>query len=189
MPYMKNIFVIIWIGWFLSEIVLNSLFRSEKNFTIKFDKNSLRLIWLTIIVSITLGVLIKSNLKCPITGSIWFRYYGLIVIVIGMIFRLIAINTLGKFFTVDVSIHHSHKLITKGVFKYIRHPSYTGALLSFLGFAISLDNWLSLIIIFFPVLLAFNHRINIEEIILKDQIGSEYIDYMKKTKRLIPMIY
>lgn len=186
---MKHISEIIWICWLVSEILLNGLFRSEKKVTKNYDKNSLRLIWFTIIISVTLGVLIKSNLKFPVAGTIWLRYFGLVVIVIGMIVRLVSIKTLGKFFTVNLSIHQSHRLIIKGLYRYIRHPSYSGSLLSFLGFALSLNNWISLIIIFPPVLFAFIHRINIEEKILIDQIGLEYIEYMKKTKRLIPMIY
>jgi len=186
---MEHILEIVWICWLLSEILLNRIFLSKKKVTKNFDKNSLILIWLTVIISITLGVFIKSNLKFPIAGSIWFRYSGLSVIVIGMIFRFIAIRTLGRLFTVDLSIHQNHVLIISGLYKYIRHPSYTGSLLSFFEFALSLNNWISLIIIFFPVLSAFIHRINIEEKLLRDQIGSEYVDYMKKTKRLIPMVY
>ena len=186
---MKHILEIVWICWLLSEILLARIFRSEKKVTKDFDKSSLTIIWLTIIISVTLGVLIKSNIKLPVVGSIWFRYSGLFVIVTGMIIRFIAIKSLGKYFTVDVSIHNSHRLIKAGLYKYIRHPSYTGLLISFFGFGISLNNWLSLIIVFIPVLMAFMHRINIEERILRDQLGVDYIDYMNETKRLIPMIY
>jgi protein-S-isoprenylcysteine O-methyltransferase Ste14 len=186
---MKHISEIIWISWLLSEILLNRIFRSEEKVTKKFDKFTLRSIWLTIVVSVFLGVFIKSSFKFPVADSVWLRYFGLGVIVIGMIIRFIAVKTLGKFFTVDLAIHHEHKLITNGIYKYIRHPSYTGTLTSFLGFALSLNNWLSLFIVFIPVLLAFIHRINTEEILLSEQIGQEYTDYIWKTKRLLPLIY
>jgi protein-S-isoprenylcysteine O-methyltransferase Ste14 len=186
---MRYVFEIIWICWFLSEILLNRIFRSKKTDSKNFDKNSLRLIWLTIIISITLGVLSKSYLNCPISETSWLRYFGLLIIVAGMILRFIAIKTLGKFFTVDLSIHDSHKLISKGLYKYIRHPAYAGSLLSFFGFALSLNNWISLIIIFVPVLSSFIYRINIEEKMLIEELGLKYNDYKKNTKRLIPMIY
>jgi protein-S-isoprenylcysteine O-methyltransferase Ste14 len=52
-----------------------------------------------------------------------------------------------------------------------------------------LGNWVSFIIIFFPILFAFIHRINIEERALVSSVGEEYIEYMRETKRLIPKTY
>jgi protein-S-isoprenylcysteine O-methyltransferase Ste14 len=106
-----------------------------------------------------------------------------------MMIRFAAIRTLGKFFTVDLAIKNDHRLIKNGLYKYIRHPSYTGSLLSFLGLGFSLNNWISLIVIFIPVLISFIYRIHIEEKLLIAQIGLAYTDYMKQTKRLIPLIY
>ena len=106
-----------------------------------------------------------------------------------MIIRFIAIRTLGKFFTVNLAIHGDQSLIKAGLYKYIRHPSYTGSLISFVGFGLSLNNWVSLIVIFVPVLITFINRINIEEKLLHEQFGIEYEEYKARTKRLIPMIY
>jgi len=125
----------------------------------------------------------------PIFKSDVMGYLGLLLILSGMIIRIIAIRTLGKFFTVDLGIDNDHRLINKGLYKYIRHPSYTGSLLSFLGLGLSLNNWISLLVIFVPVLVAFIYRINIEEKLLLAQIGPEYSDYKKQTKRLFPLIY
>jgi protein-S-isoprenylcysteine O-methyltransferase Ste14 len=96
---------------------------------------------------------------------------------------------LGRFFTVNVTIRDDHKLIQSGFYKYLRHPSYTGSLLSFLGFGLSLDNWLSLAIIFLPTLFAFIYRMKVEENVLSEQFGEQYQDYILKTKRIIPFIY
>lgn len=186
---MKHIFEIIWIIWFLSEVVLNRILRSKKSGSKDLDKNSLRVIWITIILSITLGVMSKSYFNFPIVKSDWINYLGSSIIVLGMILRFVAIYTLGIFFTVDLSIQDNHELIRKGLYKTIRHPSYTGSLLSFLGFGLSLNNWLSLILIFVPVLAAFIYRINLEEKLLLDQVGLKYKDYKKQTRRLIPWIY
>lgn len=100
-----------------------------------------------------------------------------------------AVRTLGKFFTVDLAIHEGHKLVNKGLYKYIRHPSYSGSLMSFLGFGLSLNNWVSFAITFVPVFISFLYRINIEEQLLLKQEGLNYADYKKRTKRLIPMLY
>jgi len=186
---MNYIFPIIWGCWLLSEILLNRLVRSKTPDSKKLDKNSLRIIWIAIFVSITGGVLFAIYRAVPITMTNLLLYLGSVFIVSGMIFRFIAVRTLGRFFTVDLAIHDNQRLIETGLYRFIRHPSYTGSLLSFLGFGISLNNWISPIIIVVPVLATFIYRINIEEKLLLKQFGSEYEDYKKRTKRLIPLIY
>lgn len=186
---MRFIFEITWIIWFLSEFVLNRMFRSRMKNSKELDRLSLSLIWITIAVSMTLGITGKFFLKFPMSESSWIEYIGLIIIVLGIIIRLISIYTLGRFFTVDLAIHDDHQLVRKGFYAFIRHPSYSGSLLSFLGFGISMNNWATLIIVFVPVFISFINRINIEEKLLTDQIGAEYIAYKKSTRRLIPLIY
>ena len=108
---------------------------------------------------------------------------------LGIIFRLYAIKTLGRYFTVNVTIREGHKIIKQGLYKYLRHPSYTGSLLSFVGFGISLNNWVSFLIVMIPVTASFIRRMNIEERALTEQFGEEYITYKKQTWRLLPFIY
>jgi protein-S-isoprenylcysteine O-methyltransferase Ste14 len=58
-----------------------------------------------------------------------------------------------------------------------------------MGFGLSLNNWLSLIIIIIPIIITMINRINIEERLLLEVFGTEYEEYKKRTRRLIPMIY
>ena len=167
---MKYIFEIIWICWFLSEILLNRLVRSKNADSKELDKNSLKLIWLSIIVSMTLGVLIAIYWPLPVINTNLLLFLGSALIIIGMIIRFIAIITLGKFFTVNLDIQGNHRLINTGLYRYVRHPSYSGSLLSFLGFGLSLNNWFSLTIIIVPLLVTFINRINIEEKLLQNQL-------------------
>ena len=106
-----------------------------------------------------------------------------------MVLRFISIRTLGKLFTVDVTIRTDHKLKKDGVYRRIRHPAYSGSLLSFIGFGLSLNNWLSLSFVTILITIAFLHRIKIEEKLLTDKFGADYLDYKRKTYRLIPWIY
>ncbi|MFB6343558.1 methyltransferase family protein [Saccharicrinis sp. FJH62] len=184
-------FLVIWSLWLLSEILLNRMMGSkQKQLGSKnHDQNSLRFIWITIFISITAGIMCNIYFYFPLIESSWVNYTGLFLIIAGMIFRFIAIYTLGSFFTVDVAFKDSQKLINKGLYKYIRHPSYTGSLLSFFGFGISLNNWLSVIVIFIPVLVVFMYRIKIEEKLLSEKLGSSYTEYINHTKRLIPFVY
>lgn len=184
-----NLFNSICFFWILSEILLNRLWRSGNSDKKSSDKNSLLLIWVTILISVTVGVFISKLIALPILSNVGLEFIGLAMIILGIIFRLVAVKQLGKFFTVDVTIRKNHQLLQTGLYKVLRHPSYTGSLLSFFGFGLSLNNWLSLAVVFLPTLFAMVHRINIEEKVLTEQFGKQYLDYIFKTKRLIPFVY
>jgi protein-S-isoprenylcysteine O-methyltransferase len=102
--------------------------------------------------------------------------------------RWTAILWLGKFFTVNVAIASDHRVIDTGPYRFIRHPSYTGALAAFLGLAICTGNVASLLIMMIPVTWAFMQRVRLEEAVLRQALGASYIDYSNRTKRL-PFVY
>ncbi|MDI3321062.1 methyltransferase family protein [Pinibacter soli] len=186
---MSNIFTLTYLIWFISEIVLNRLKRSAHADKKHEDKNSLATIWITILMVIPLSVFIATFFRAPIFRKEGYEYVGLIVIGIGILIRFIAVNSLGKFFTVDVTIRQEHHLKKDGFYKIVRHPSYSGSILSFVGFGISLNNWISLFVVTIAVFTAFMKRIRIEERVLQNQFGEEYTKYAKETYRLIPWVY
>jgi protein-S-isoprenylcysteine O-methyltransferase Ste14 len=75
------------------------------------------------------------------------------------------------------------------LYKHLRHPSYAGCLLGDLGLGLALSNWLSVVIIFAPILAATLYRIRVEEQALLESFGDEYFEYAQGTKRLIPKVY
>lgn len=183
------IFIIVWSIWFISEILLNRFLRSGNNIKNDQDRGTIRIIWITIGIANSLGIIFTIYLRASICNNLIIPYAGLFLIVLGMILRFISIWTLGRLFTVDITILAEHTIKKDGVYRIIRHPSYLGSILSFIGFGISLNNWISLLVISIPVLIAMLNRINIEERLLINQFKGEYLDYMKKTYRLIPWIY
>ncbi len=186
---MKSLFIIIYIIWALSEIFISQFMRSKSSDKKNQDKNSLGFIWVTIVISITLSNYIAMNYYLPLSASQTIRYFGLALILAGIALRSVIIISLGKYFTADVTIRQGHQLKKDGVYKFMRHPSYAASLLSFIGFGLSLNNWVSLILIVAAILLAFIRRINVEEKTLTEHFGQEYIDYKKSTCRLVPFIY
>ncbi|MFQ6614253.1 MAG: methyltransferase family protein [Fidelibacterota bacterium] len=165
------------------------LFRSRKTDKQDSHQGSPFRIWIIIFISIFLAVLIANTSNVPLWKDSRIEYFGLFLIYTGIGLRLAVIKSLGTFFTVDVTIKQNHRLKKNGFFKYVRHPSYAFSLLSFIGFGISLNNWLSLIIVFILILTAFILRINVEEKVLTDHFGSEYSDYKEATRAIIPFIY
>ena len=107
----------------------------------------------------------------------------------GSIIRLVALRTLGKYFSIMVAIQQNHTLVKKGIYSLIRHPAYTGLFLFMLGMGLSLGNWLSLFIIFAASVTIVFVRVPLEEKALIEKFGDEYRSYMKKTKRYIPYLF
>lgn len=107
----------------------------------------------------------------------------------GLAFRWASIIILGKRFNFNLAIEKDQGLHKSGLYKFIRHPSYFGTILLFIGMGFYFVNWLTLIIITSSVIFAHCYRIKYEEKLLISHFGREYIDYKKTTKKLIPFIY
>jgi len=71
----------------------------------------------------------------------------------------------------------------------VRHPSYLGALIAFLGFSVALGNWLSVLTMMAIIPWLYLYRIREEDAVLLAAFGDEYRDYCRRTKRLIPGLY
>ncbi|MHB8260696.1 MAG: isoprenylcysteine carboxylmethyltransferase family protein [Bacteroidia bacterium] len=123
-----NIFInITYVVWVLSELILNRITRSSKADKQGADKHTELYVWLSIIISITLACFVLAYFPFPIFHNEQFQLIGISVIIIGILLRLLAIKQLGRFFTVNVTIRENHQLMQNGLYKYLRHPSYTGA--------------------------------------------------------------
>ncbi len=186
---MKLLFILLCFLWICSEIFLTIYLRADKNNFKSKDNFSLLILWVSISLSITLSVYTSTNSNILIYQTPEFSYLGLFFIFIGVCFRLLVVKYLGEYFTVKVTIKSNHKLIKNGYFKYIRHPSYTFSLITFLGLAIVLNNWVSLFLLLTPIFLAISYRIRIEEKVLLAEFGKEYLNYIEHTKKLIPYLY
>lgn len=154
------------------------------------DRHSLALLWVVIAISILLSILIAQSHHVGTLPHRRLLYFaGLFLFVGGIILRWYSIIHLGRFFTVDVAIAKEHRVIDSGPYHFVRHPSYTGALVAFIGFGLCLGNWLSILLLTLPITAAFFWRIRIEERALVDALGDDYLAYMRRTPRLIPFVY
>jgi protein-S-isoprenylcysteine O-methyltransferase Ste14 len=60
---------------------------------------------------------------------------GLALMATGVLVRQWAIFVLGRFFTVDVRVHPNQTVVDRGPYRWVRHPSYSGLVLFFVGLA------------------------------------------------------
>jgi protein-S-isoprenylcysteine O-methyltransferase Ste14 len=182
-----TLLLIVWVG---SEIALGFARRSGTRGADSRDRSSLRILWTIIVASITASMFLTGLHRGTFGGSgtIWPNL-GRSLIVAGMALRWWAILSLGRAFTVDVAIAQDQRLVDHGLYRVIRHPSYTGAILSFVGFGLMLGSWPSLLAIVVPITAAFHYRIGVEERALCEGFGEAYVRYMQRTRRLVPFLY
>ena len=112
---------------------------------------------------------------------------GLVLMLTGIVLRWYAVWVLGTSFTVDVATRPGQPVVESGPYRWIRHPSYTGGLLTLLGVLLCCCNPVSLVALVFA-LGGYAYRIRIEEEALASDLGAPYRDYMRRTKRLIPFL-
>ncbi len=186
-----NLSLFLGLSFLISELLLGLMRRARQDGnSVPRDRNSLRILWVTIFLGIWLGL--RLTIHSPASAlphRHTFALLGLATFGAGLILRWWSIVQLGRFFTVNVSIAPDHQLIESGPYRYVRHPSYTGALLAFVGFGLSLGNWAALLAIFLPISAAFIYRMKVEESALADALGARYLNYMGRTKRLVPFVY
>jgi protein-S-isoprenylcysteine O-methyltransferase Ste14 len=108
---------------------------------------------------------------------------------VGLAFRFYAMSVLGRFFTYDVAVHACQTVIEVGPYRYIRHPSYTGALITLVGLGLALGNWVGLLALLACMAAAYAYRISVEEAALVVALGEPYKQYMRRTRRLAPFLF
>jgi len=184
--FLLGAFVLVWIITliFLSKDIFKTGAVKVHKVKIK-KKESFWVIMLVYIlcIGIILGTFIKTR---PATE--WYNYIGVAMVFIGGLTRVYARKALDRFFSFQVVIQKGHKLITTGVYHYVRHPMYLSMTLILFGIAIALNSLygvIALIILYIPAVL---YRISAEEDLLIKEFGQEYLRYMERTKKIIPYI-
>jgi protein-S-isoprenylcysteine O-methyltransferase Ste14 len=107
----------------------------------------------------------------------------------GILLRWYSASVLGKYFTFDVAIQCEQNLVEGGPYRYLRHPSYSGALLTLFGFGLALGNWAGLAASLACLGFAYAYRIPIEEAALTSALGEAYLQYKKRTWKLVPFLF
>jgi protein-S-isoprenylcysteine O-methyltransferase Ste14 len=118
----------------------------------------------------------------------WF-VAGLLLLVSGSLLRRHCWRMLGKHFTGDVKASADQPVIQQGVYRWVRHPSYTGGMMMYLGIGLALTNWLSALIIATAGGAAYLYRVRVEEQALQANLGDRYQEYMRRTKRFVPFVF
>jgi protein-S-isoprenylcysteine O-methyltransferase Ste14 len=176
----------VWIG---AELWLGSRRRRLPSGAADHDSGSkswlIGSIWST--VAVGMGLAFAFPAAAVQSGRTGVFIAGLFLMVAGMTLRWYSIWVLGVSFTCDVATRPGQKVVQSGPYRWMRHPSYTGGLLTVLGVLVCCVNLASLAA-FILAVAGYAHRIRIEERALVTDLGAPYRDYMGRTKRLVPFL-
>ena len=152
----------------------------------KRDRGSGALIIFTVLVSIIIALSLGYSGVGPLPD--WVFYPGIFLMLLGVLVRQWAIAVLGRFFSLTVRVAEDHRVVVKGPYRLVRHPSYTGVLITFIGLALAVQSWGALLVLLTVFGVSYGYRMRVEERVLQSELGLDYAEYMKRTKRLIPFL-
>jgi len=118
----------------------------------------------------------------------WVFYPGIFLMLLGVVIRQWAIAVLGRFFSFHVRVVEDHRVVDKGPYRLVRHPSYTGVLITFIGLSLAVQSLGALLVLLAVFIVSYGYRMKVEEKTLLTELGDNYVDYMKRTKRIIPYL-
>jgi protein-S-isoprenylcysteine O-methyltransferase Ste14 len=156
----------------------------------RMDKGSKAVLGLLIRLGAGLCVLVGFTIPgaAIMSARLFLFWLGLLLFYVGIGLRFYAMRVLGAYFTTTLAIAPGQVVVESGPYRLIRHPSYSGLLLTLLGLGLSFTNWLSLLVLMGCALIGCGYRIHVEERVLQERLGRPYQEYMRRTKRLIPYI-
>src|SRR6266481_8530727 len=176
----------VWIASELFGAVLLPRLRRRGATRVERDRGSGPLIIFTVFVSIILAF----SFGYAQIGELpdWVFYLGISLMFLGILVRQWAIAVLGRFFSLTVRVAEDHRVVDKGPYRLVRHPSYTGVLTTFIGLALAVQSSGALLVLLAVFSVSYGYRMYVEERTLLSELGQDYASYMKRTKRLIPFL-
>jgi len=99
------------------------------------------------------------------------------------------VRTLGTSFRTSVQLLDGQRLVTRGPYRVLRHPAYTGGILIFAGTGLAIGNWLSFAAATLAAVIGYGFRIRVEERALKERFGAEFEANRRRTWAVIPLVW
>ena len=119
----------------------------------------------------------------------WTLGLGLAIVFAGAALRDWAIVSLGRYFRREVTIEPGQRIVRRGPYRTLRHPSYTGICLILAGFGLTFGSWVSAVVALLIVFVGLLPRIRVEEHALAQAFGSDYTTYAASTDRMLPHVW
>ncbi|MDP1666278.1 MAG: isoprenylcysteine carboxylmethyltransferase family protein [Methylobacter sp.] len=190
MTSIQHLWLLLGSSWAMLEMAIVYKTRLPCNRSDEQKYRSEQLIWGVVVASLSVALGFKQ-LHLAVLPLAYFQRQGiaLILFTIGLALRFYAVLSLGRFFSTTAMTQSQHVLIDHGPYHFIRHPAYTGLLISFFAAGLAMGDLLAILSLLCPVTYVLNQRIRVEEQGLIDHFGQVYCDYCERTRKLIPWLY
>lgn len=190
MTLIQIFWLILGASWTLLEIGIALKTRVHFSNVDRQHFRSEKLIWLAVSLAVVAALWFKQQHWLPIPlDSLYRQALAIALFISGLVLRAQALLSLGQFFSTTVTTHAHHQLIESGPYRWLRHPAYTGLLISFFGAGIAMGDGLALSALLAPITYVLHRRIQIEEQWLLGHFGETYSSYCLRTRALIPWLY
>lgn len=155
------------------------------------DRGSFIAVYVAIAGGMVGAFLLAGHLHAAaITVARWPLFVlGIALMVLGVVIRQWAVAVLGRFFTVDVRVHSDQAVVEAGPYRWVRHPSYTGLIMTLIGIGLALGNWVALIVLAVVPTAGLIVRIRVEEQALLQGLGEPYRRFAASRARLVPGVW
>ncbi|MCB2357087.1 methyltransferase family protein [Clostridium estertheticum] len=187
----KETFQVVFIFYLISEMIIwvftSLISRNQSGEKQNGDKGSYFLLVTGSVSIIFLNLICRKHL--PFVLPILFFWIGIFFIITGVLLRSYSVWILRNFFTLSVQVNSTQKIIQTGPYKYLRHPSYSGSILSLIGIALSFRSFEGILGTLIIIFVIYGYRIKIEETILEKNFKETYKEYKDNTSKIIPFIW
>jgi protein-S-isoprenylcysteine O-methyltransferase Ste14 len=157
----------------------------------KLDHGSLLVIVASVYVALGGAFALALDVhRAAIADGRWPMFVaGLVLMSAGIAIRQSAVALLGRFFTVDVQVHPHQTVVERGSYRWVRHPAYTGLILTSVGLGLALGNWAALAVLVVVPTAGLVVRIHFEERALLEGLGEPYRIFASSRSRLFPGLW
>ena len=175
--------------WMLSEFRIR--IRSHLNRAgARMDRGSILVVIATLVAGVGGAFVLAGGGPDAIAGARSGVFVaGLVLVVAGIALRQWAVAVLGRFFTIEVRVQPGQTVVERGPYRWVRHPSYTGMIVTFFGLGLALGNWASLALLAVLPTAGLVYRIHFEERALLDALGEPYRRFAASRPRLFPGVW
>jgi len=166
------------------------LYVAGRGAAMRQDRGTRLIVALAVYLSIAAALAIARVPDLRVYANNWWTLgFGVAIVLVGAVLRDWAILSLGRYFRREVTIEPGQRIVRRGPYRMLRHPSYTGIFLILGGFGLAFGSWVSAAVASLIVLVGMLPRIWVEERALAQAFDADYTDYANSTARLLPHVW
>lgn len=177
---MDILFVFITFLWLAEFLIFPSLKKEERS-----GKKSFSMILGAIILIIIINAIMYFNDFLIIDQSL-LKVIALILYLGGLVLRYWSLILLGQNFSRDVEVSDEQELVSRGTYRYMRHPLYLGLFLLTIAVPLYVGNIIVFLFALVIMFIVINIRIKEEERFMEATLGKRYLTWKNERYKFIP---